>query len=285
MSIRQSKTITKSDILESLELMDIKKGDVLLMHSALSSMGAVKGGSDTVIDAFLEAIGDEGTLAMSTLTGWFQPYDPDNSPSAVGLISEVFRNRPEALRSLHPVHSVAAIGKHAEYITEGPENCQTGCGEGTPYLKLRELGGKIVLLGVDNDRNTMMHSLEEAIDALYLRTLDIVAPVYWQSDTFTLKKFPPGHRDFLSVTRALRENDLLIEGMIGDACVKIIDIRGLFDLVPGMLKENPLLFICENEHCNSCHWSRLLYNAPDKIDLSLYDHNHCDDETCEICVI
>ena len=49
MSIRQSKTITKSDILESLELMDIKKGDVLLMHSALSSMGAVKGGSDTVI--------------------------------------------------------------------------------------------------------------------------------------------------------------------------------------------------------------------------------------------
>ena len=62
---------------------------------------------------------------------------------------------------------------------------------------LQFFGGKAVLLGVDMDRNTVMHSLEEAIDAKYLRTLDIVAPTYIENHkekTFTLEKFPPGHR-------------------------------------------------------------------------------------------
>ena len=173
--------ITKQEMKRSLRLMGIAPGDTLLLHSAMTAIGGVEGGADAVIDAFLETIGEEGTLVMSTLTGWFAPFDAATSPSAVGYLSEVFRRRPGVLRSLHPVHSVCAYGKHAAFITEGHENCRTGCGEGTPYLKIRDLGGKALLLGVDMDRNTIMHSLEEAIDAKYLRTLDIVAPTYLEN--------------------------------------------------------------------------------------------------------
>ncbi|HHW49297.1 MAG TPA: AAC(3) family N-acetyltransferase [Clostridiaceae bacterium] len=280
-------SIRKEDILFSLELMDIKKGDVLLVHSALTSIGFVEGGADTVIDAFLEAVGEEGTIVMSTLTGWFSPFDPVSTPSAVGLISEKFRLRPNAMRSLHPVHSVAAIGKHAHFITKDHDKCETGCGEGTPYLKIRDLNGKIVLLGVDMDRNTMMHSMEEAIDAVYLRTLDIPAPTYidgYKDKTFTLKKFPPGHRDFLRITPYLRRKEALMEGKIGNAVVKVIDAVKLFEYGLEILKEDPMLFICHNPNCNSCHWSRKLYNK-ETIDLSRYEGNGCVDNTCEICVI
>jgi hypothetical protein len=76
----------------------------------------------------------------------------------------------------------------------------------------------------------------------------------------------------------------MIEGLIGSACVKVIDIPKLFDIALPMLMEDPLFFICHNEHCNSCHWSRLLY-TDQEIDLSRYDQNHCSDDTCEICVI
>lgn len=186
--------VNKEDIKFSLELMEIVKGDVVIVHSSLSSIGYVTGGADTVIDALLETVGDEGTIIMSTLTGWFEPFDVENSPSAVGKISEVFRKRKNAYRSLHPVHSVAAIGKDAKYITEGHNNCNTGCGPGTPYYKIKELNGKIMLLGVDMDRNTIMHCLEEEIDALYLRTLDIIAPTYidnYKQKKFILNKFPP----------------------------------------------------------------------------------------------
>ena len=279
------KTVTRENILYSLRLMGIREGDVLLVHSALSSIGHVEGGADSVIDALCEAVGSEGTIVMSTLTGWFQPFDAQTSPSAVGEISEVFRRRPGVLRSLHPVHSVAALGKYAAEITAGHENCPTGCGEGTPYLKLRDLGGKAMLLGVDMDRNTIMHSLEELIDARYLRTLDICAPTYLPGEEkFTLKKFPPGHRDFLNMTPVLRRADAMVEGVIGSACVKVVDIPKLFEIALPMLQQDPLFFICRNEHCNSCHWSRLLYSG-EPIDPERYTHNHCDDKTCEICVI
>lgn len=279
--------ITKQDIVFSLQCMGIEKGDVLLLHSALTAIGKVDGGAETVIDAFLEAIGEEGTLVMSTLTGWFAPFDAATSPSIVGYLSEAFRNRPGVLRSLHPVHSVAAYGKMAEYITRDHDKCATGCGEGTPYLKIAELGGKAMLLGVDMDRNTTMHSMEEAIDAKYLLTLDIPAPTYiddYKNKKFTLKKFPPGHRDFLSMTPLLRKYDLMNEGKIGDALVKVIDVKAMFDLGKSLMEKNPLLFICENENCNSCHWSRLLY-TDECIDYSRYKRIQCTDPHCEVCVV
>ena len=279
--------ITKDDIVFSLECMGIEKGDTILLHSALTSIGKVDGGADTVIDAFLEAIGEEGTLVMSTLTGWFAPFDAATTPSAVGYLSEAFRNRQGVLRSLHPVHSVAAYGKNAEYITKDHDKCETGCGEGTPYLKVAELGGKAMLLGVDMDRNTTMHSMEEAIDAKYLLTLDIPAPTYiddYKNKKFTLKKFPPGHRDFLSMTPLLRKNMLMTEGKIGNALVKVIDVKAMFKLGKELMEKDPLLFICENENCNSCHWSRLLYTDKE-IDYSRYKKIQCHDEHCEVCVV
>ncbi|HBN85293.1 MAG TPA: hypothetical protein DDZ89_15790 [Clostridiales bacterium] len=275
------------DIVTNMSILGIKKGDTLLMHSALSSMGRVEGGAQTVIKAFCDLLGEEGTLVMSTLTMWDQPFDVDSTPSAVGVLSEEFRKMPGVKRSLHPVHSVAAYGKNAAIITADHDKCETGCGVGTPYVKLCDFDAKVILLGVDMDRNTVMHSLEEAINAKYLRTLDIPAPTYidgYRDKVFTLKKFPPGHRDFLCFTPELRKRGKLIQGNIGSASVKIMKINDLFEVGLELLEKDPLLFICRKEECNSCNWSRKLYGQGE-IDLSLYKHNGCVDDQCEICVI
>ena len=47
-------------ILFSLKLMGIKENDILLVHSALTSIGHVEGGPDTVINALLAAV-EKGT--------------------------------------------------------------------------------------------------------------------------------------------------------------------------------------------------------------------------------
>ncbi|WP_409344061.1 AAC(3) family N-acetyltransferase [Paenibacillus sp. MBLB4367] len=278
--------VNKQEMKIGIELMGLERGDIVLVHSSLTSIGYVEGGAGAVIEALLETVGDEGTIVMSTLTGWSEPFDAAKTPSAVGKISETFRLRSDAHRSLHPVHSVAAVGKHAEWITAGHELCETGCGPGTPYYKIKDLGGKVMLLGVDMDRNTIMHSLEEAIDARYLHTLDIPAPTYRTGTTgmFTLKKFPPGHRDFLRLTPYLRKRDALTEGRIGDAAVKVMDVRQVFEIGLELLHGDPLFFICDNESCNSCHWSRLLYeDGP--IESSRYKGNGCVDPGCEICAV
>jgi aminoglycoside 3-N-acetyltransferase len=279
--------VEKKDILLGLRLLGIREGDVLLVHSSLTAIGHVSGGAETVIEALLDATGESGTLVMSTLTGWSTPFDAASTPSAVGKISEVFRRRPDAIRSLHPVHSVAAVGKLAAYITAGHEHCETGCGKGTPYLKMRDLGGKVMLLGVDMDRNTIMHSMEEEMDASYLLTLDIPAPTYmdgFENKCFTLRKFPPGHRDFNRLTPLLREKDALIEGRIGEAEVKVMSISRLFDIGLEALSGDPMFFICSNPNCHSCHAARLVQDGR-QADLSAYEASGCTDENCEICVV
>ena len=251
------RTITREDILLTLDLLGIVPGDTILMHSALTAIGPVEGGADTVIDAFLDAVGPEGTLVMSSLTGWSAPFDAATTPTGVGYIAETFRRRPGTLRSLHPVHSVTAAGKTAAYITEGHENCPTGCGEGTPYLKIRDLGGKIVLLGVDEDRNTSLHCLEELTDASYLVTLDIPAPTYLPgTEKFTLTKFPPGHRDFKGTTPAMRRDGIVREVPLGRAVVRCMEMQKLFSWGLENLARDPFFFLCDNESCSFCSAAR-----------------------------
>ena len=87
------KSVTKEEIVYALKLGGIENGDVVLMHSAMSAIGHVEGGADTVIDAVLDAVGPDGTFAVSTMA-FDHPFDVENSPSTVGIISETHRKRP-----------------------------------------------------------------------------------------------------------------------------------------------------------------------------------------------
>ena len=56
--------VTMKTIADGLRQIGIQKGDVLLVHSSLKSLGRVAGGADTVINALIDTIGPEGTLVM-----------------------------------------------------------------------------------------------------------------------------------------------------------------------------------------------------------------------------
>ena len=79
-------------LVSDFKSLGIKEGDVLLVHSSLSSMGNVEGGADTVIDALLEVLGKEGTLLFPAFS--FSPcyktsyFSYKDTPSCVGKISE-----------------------------------------------------------------------------------------------------------------------------------------------------------------------------------------------------
>ena len=63
----EPKVVTKEDIKRSLRRLGLQEGDLCIVHSSLKSFGYVDGGAQTVIDAFEEVLGKEGTLAMPTL--------------------------------------------------------------------------------------------------------------------------------------------------------------------------------------------------------------------------
>jgi len=160
---------TRQDLVRDFRRLGLKPGMTVMVHSALSTIGEVEGGADTVIDALLEVLGPQGTLVMPTMGG-AEVWNHETTPSTIAILTERWRQRPESIRSWHPTHSVAAGGKQAEFLVEGHLEAPTPYGEGTPYVKNMDLGGYVLLIGVDQDRNTTLHSLEALVDAPYLRT-------------------------------------------------------------------------------------------------------------------
>ena len=68
----------------------------------------------------------------------------------------MFRLWPGTLRSDHPARSVAAWGKNAKYLTENHDLSHI-FGDSSPIGRLYKLDGKVLLIGVDYDKNTSIH--------------------------------------------------------------------------------------------------------------------------------
>ncbi|WP_327102368.1 aminoglycoside N(3)-acetyltransferase [Nonomuraea glycinis] len=161
-------------------------GQVLLLHSSLSSIGHVGGGDRTVVVALRERLGHDGTLVVPTgtsansdtssdyraaVTGMsaqevshhraaMSAYDPEKTTSnGMGRIAERVRSLPGAVRSAHPHTSFAAIGPQAKFITDGhARDCLLG--ERSPLARLYDADALVLLLGVGYDRCTAFHLAE-----------------------------------------------------------------------------------------------------------------------------
>lgn len=172
--------VLKQDIADALSAVGVQKGQALMVHTSLSSLGFVCGGAQVVIEALLEAVGTEGTVMMPTQswknldpsTGvyWQEPqewwqairdnlpaYDKDITPTnTMGAVAEMFRTWRGTLRSDHPARSVAAWGKYAEYLTER-HDLSNIFGDGSPIGRLYDLDGWVLLFGVGYNKNTSLH--------------------------------------------------------------------------------------------------------------------------------
>ena len=63
--------VTQADLVEGFRRVGVQRGDILYCHSSLSRFGYVEGGAEAIVDALLEAVGPDGTVAMPReLTRW-----------------------------------------------------------------------------------------------------------------------------------------------------------------------------------------------------------------------
>ncbi|MBX3184636.1 MAG: AAC(3) family N-acetyltransferase [Polyangiaceae bacterium] len=128
-----------------------------------ASMRAVGGRAERVVEALLETIGPAGTL---TAYVDFEPnqdgeFDLEASPAVRdhGVLAEVIRTWPGALRSANPGASMAAIGRRAAWLV-ADHPLDYGYGPGSPLAKLVEVDGRVLLLGADFDHVTLLHHAE-----------------------------------------------------------------------------------------------------------------------------
>ncbi|MFP4249775.1 MAG: AAC(3) family N-acetyltransferase [Armatimonadota bacterium] len=265
----ESHRITKDDIVDDLRALGVGPGMTLMVHSSLSALGHVEGGAETVIEALLEAVGPEGTLAMPAMPGG-GVFDVDTSPSTVGAITEAFRKRSGVQRSFHPTHSACAVGPRAEYLLEDTLDHPTAIGAESPWGRLSRLPeGHVLLLGVDQDRNTLLHHPEEIIRAPYLNTIE---REYLDESgnvrTKTLRLFPGPHRDFIGLEPVIRESGAMRTGKVGRAVARLMHATTTVEAVTAALREDPAAVLCDNPNCDDCVRQRAMIKARD---LAEYD--------------
>jgi len=90
------------------------------------------------------------------------PFDVALTPCTTGKINEIFRQMPGAVRSHHPTHSVSAWGRLAQVLVKDHHLSQTPFGPHTPYARLVENKGKVVLINVN--ANSLVHHIHELVD-------------------------------------------------------------------------------------------------------------------------
>ncbi|MDQ6826053.1 MAG: aminoglycoside 3-N-acetyltransferase [Candidatus Eremiobacteraeota bacterium] len=166
---------TRASLLSDFRSLGIAHGDVVMVHASMRRVGPVLGGVTTLAQALLDALGDQGTLLA--YVDWecgFEPafIDPalaDEIPifdkriaravRANGILSEVVRTWPGAVRSDNPDAGIAAIGARAVWLC-ADHALSYGYGEGSPYAKLVAVGAKVLMLGAPLDTITFLHHAE-----------------------------------------------------------------------------------------------------------------------------
>lgn len=243
---------TKEDLKEYLKAMGLTGKETILVHSSMKSIGEVEGRADTVIDALIEYFKD-GLLLLPTHT-WKNinednpVYDPAVTPSCVGILTNLFLKRDGVIRSLHPTHSMAGIGVSAKEYLAGEEYNNTPCTPGGCYDRLKDCGGKILLIGVGNERNTYIHSVEEVLNIPNRLSdkpmkLQIIMPDKSIKTVYVRKHYnatqPHISEDFVKLDQALLECNAMTRVKFADADSLLCDAGQIFKVVRHILSQSP----------------------------------------------
>ena len=149
----------------------IKKGDKIFVSSAVKELLKIcRENGETpdlneLIDAFIDAIGEEGTLIFPTYNWSFcggVTFDYNNTPSQVGALSQTALDRKDFKRTKHPIYSFAVWGADQELLCN-MEN-KSAFGSDSPFVYFKEQNVKNIIINVKFATSfTFVHFVEEQL--------------------------------------------------------------------------------------------------------------------------
>lgn len=248
--------VSADRIARDLVDLGLQPGGIALVHSSLRSLvgsaGFLPGGGEAVIQAFLGALGADGTLLMPALSYQFcnaanPTFDVRNTPSNVGQIPETFRLRDGTQRSVCPTHSVCGAGPLAGQLLDEHHLDTTPCGAHSPYRKLADHGGQIVFLGCGLAPNTSMHAVEEVALPTYLFGEMVDYEVVWPDGVHRPQQCRShnfrGFAQHYERIGSLLSDVELRSGKVIDADTFIVEAKPMWDAGLSALNRDPLHFV------------------------------------------
>jgi aminoglycoside 3-N-acetyltransferase len=162
---------TAAGLADSFTRLDIDPGAVICVHSALSSLGHLVDGPESVVRALRQAVPDctimmpsfPFSASMFDYVASKPVFDPQRTPSMSGSLSEAFRNMPGVRRGLHPTHPCTALGPKAEELILGSELSVEPFGDYSTFGRFSARGDAVVLL-VHSNTISIAHRFQEIVN-------------------------------------------------------------------------------------------------------------------------
>ncbi len=168
------KSYTLPELDRCLTKMEISSGELVMVHSSLLGLGQLNhqrmsDAPKLIADLLLDRIGPTGTLVVPALNFGFcrgKTFDRQHTPSEkMGLLSEYVRCLPNAVRSRHPMQSVAAVGPLAERICE--PDTPSAFDKGSSFDFMIGINARLLLLGATFQAATVIHYAEQMVGVPY----------------------------------------------------------------------------------------------------------------------
>jgi aminoglycoside 3-N-acetyltransferase len=262
--VRAFRSYDKPALVAALRRLGAGEGRALLVHSSFRAGNGFRGLPGDAIDAMQEAVGESGHLLMvslpyrSSALAYFRVtdrFDARATPSAMGLLSELFRRRDGVLRSLHPMHPVLARGPKAAWIVGGHERCPYSCGPGSPFDKLLQLDGMVAFFDAPFAAFTFFHFLEHRVCAragvsLYHETpfrVTVACPdgVERVVDCRVFSEEAMRRRRFPVLEEELRRRRLVRGLRIGNTRLEAVELREVVACVDAMADRGEFFYARE----------------------------------------
>lgn len=245
----------RAKMAKALEQVGLKRGDVVFSHSNVGYFGFPEEGKtaddvfQTILGAFKDVIGEEGTLIVPTFTYSFckgEPFDCEYTPSACGMFTEMLRLHSDAHRSQDPIFSVVAIGRLAKELTSAvPAEC---FGNNSFWDRFYQADGVICNLNFDAG-STFIHYVERCMEVPYRydklftglfirggksRKGAAIFNCHDHSNQDTAAAFEP-------IDNLARNRGLVRTAFVGRGSVVCISANDVYSLIQEELKTNPWL--------------------------------------------
>lgn len=172
----------RSQLTDSLTQLGLVSDTIVMVHASVRSAGHVHGGPDEIHLAIEDAVRPGGTVMMyvgcpdgfddvgrgvydaeaeAQILAHQPVFDPQTTRANrnFGALAELFRSFPGTICSANAGARVAARGASAAWLT-ADQPWDYGYGRGSPFEKLCQAGGKVLLLGSDHDEVTLLHYAE-----------------------------------------------------------------------------------------------------------------------------
>lgn len=263
-------SFTPVDFRDLLRSLGVRSGNVVCVHSSFDRFLGFRGNIGDAIKAIQDSVSEDGGIVMPT-----QPFnrsaieyvsshpvtDLARAPSLMGIMTEILRRWPGAVRSINPTHPVALWGSKGLALAGNDWEARTPCGKGTAYYRLLDCDAKILMLGTTLQPMTFYHCVEEIIEPLMpfspftseeftLQTKDAKTSTFYTSRMRLFEPALSGRRRMSVLEPELKQRGFWKEAYLGCMQVIAVNAREVLEVCRSMAQNGKFCYLPDSPRTN-----------------------------------